>query len=105
LTVTILLGPSSDTAFAGGHTNNNKSTATSPPVHGPGSSHNPIVYRPVHGPGSSHNPIVRRCPPRGTVVHDHRNGRDCSYIAGDSRSYSQYRRCEGHPYGGRGPAC
>src|SRR5690348_3876591 len=29
-----------------------------PPVHGPGSSHNPIVYHPVHGPGSSHNPIV-----------------------------------------------
>jgi hypothetical protein len=28
------------------------------PVHGPGSSHNPIVYHPVHGPGSSHNPIV-----------------------------------------------
>jgi hypothetical protein len=28
-------------------------------VHGPGSSHNPIVYhQPVHGPGSSHNPIV-----------------------------------------------
>jgi hypothetical protein len=29
------------------------------PVHGPGSSHNPIVYRPVHGQGSTHNPIVR----------------------------------------------
>jgi len=28
------------------------------PVHGPGSSHNPIVFHPVHGPGSSHNPIV-----------------------------------------------
>jgi len=28
------------------------------PLHGPGSSHNPIVYHPVHGPGSSHNPIV-----------------------------------------------
>jgi hypothetical protein len=24
------------------------------PLHGPGSSHNPIAYRPVHGPGSSH---------------------------------------------------
>jgi hypothetical protein len=28
------------------------------PVHGPGSSHNPIVRHPVHGAGSSHNPIV-----------------------------------------------
>ena len=28
------------------------------PVHGPGSSHNPIVFHPVHGPGSSHNPII-----------------------------------------------
>jgi len=28
------------------------------PVHGTGSSHDPIVFHPVHGPGSSHNPIV-----------------------------------------------
>ena len=29
------------------------------PVHGPGSSHNPIVrHPPLHGAGSSHNPIV-----------------------------------------------
>jgi len=28
------------------------------PVHGPGSSHNPIIFHPVHGPGSSHNPII-----------------------------------------------
>ena len=35
-----------------------------PPLHGPGSSHYPIVYHPpVHGPGSSHNPIV--CRPGG----------------------------------------
>jgi hypothetical protein len=34
---------------------------THPPLHGPGSSHNPIIKRaPVHGPGSSHNPIVKR---------------------------------------------
>jgi hypothetical protein len=39
-------------------------------LHGPGSSHNPIVYHPVHGPGSSHNPIVRS--PGKTVVRDHR---------------------------------
>jgi hypothetical protein len=32
-------------------------------VHGPGSSHNPIVRYPVHGPGSSHDPIV--CPGYG----------------------------------------
>ena len=29
------------------------------PVHGSGSSHNPIVqHGPLHGPGSTHNPIV-----------------------------------------------
>jgi hypothetical protein len=29
------------------------------PLHGPGSSHNPIIaHPPLHGPGSSHNPIV-----------------------------------------------
>ena len=29
------------------------------PVHGPGSSHNPIIrHAPLHGAGSSHNPIV-----------------------------------------------
>jgi hypothetical protein len=29
------------------------------PVHGPGSTHNPIVrHPPLHGAGSSHNPIV-----------------------------------------------
>ena len=28
------------------------------PVHGNGSSHNPIIVHPVHGPGSSHNPII-----------------------------------------------
>lgn len=38
------------------------------PVHGPGSSHNPIVYHPKHGPGSSHNPIITPV----TVVRDHR---------------------------------
>jgi hypothetical protein len=43
------------------------------PVHGPGSSHNPIVYHPVHGPGSSHNPIVYN-----PVVRDHRHPPQCS---------------------------
>jgi hypothetical protein len=28
------------------------------PVHGTGSSHNPIIVHPVHGPGSSHDPII-----------------------------------------------
>jgi hypothetical protein len=37
-----------------------------PPLHGPGSSHNPIVWHPpVHGPGSSHNPIVWHPPLHG----------------------------------------
>ena len=72
------------------------------PVHGPGSSHNPIVYHPVHGPGSSHNPIVSKsggnAPAAGTVVRDHRNGRTCEYTVGDCRSMQLYRACEGSPY-------
>ena len=36
------------------------------PVHGTGSSHDPIVYHPVHGTGSSHNPIIN------PTVRDHR---------------------------------
>jgi len=28
------------------------------PVHGTGSTHDPIVNHPVHGPGSSHDPII-----------------------------------------------
>lgn len=75
------------------------------PVHGPGSSHNPIVYHPVHGPGSSHNPIVvstSKYPP-GTVVRDHRNGKNCQYTVGDSASISAYNKCEyGYSGGGRG---
>jgi hypothetical protein len=60
---------------------------------------------PVHGPGSSHNPIVSRsggnAPPVGTVVRDHRNGKNCQYTVGDCRSMRAYRACEGLPYGGR----
>jgi hypothetical protein len=37
-----------------------------PPLHGPGSSHNPIVWHPpLHGPGSSHNPIIQHPPLHG----------------------------------------
>ena len=43
-------------------------TGYQPPLHGRGSSHNPIIYHPVHGPGSSHDPIVAPV----TVVRDHR---------------------------------
>jgi hypothetical protein len=36
-----------------------KNPIFSGPLHGPGSSHNPIVlHAPLHGSGSSHNPIV-----------------------------------------------
>jgi hypothetical protein len=61
-------------------------TSDGPPLHGPGSSHNPIVYHPVHGPGSSHNPVVVSKPAGGvapgTVVRDHRNGKNCWYVVG-----------------------
>ena len=79
-------------------------TTSNVPVHGPGSSHNPIVYHPLHGPGSSHNPIVSKSGgnalPVGTVVRDHRNGKNCEYTVGDCRSMRAYRACEGLPYGG-----
>jgi len=88
-----------------------RESKSSPPVHGPGSSHNPVVYHPVFGPGSSHDPVVKTgskqksCIGRGTVVHDHRNGKDCSYVAGNSRSYSRYLQCEGTHSGGVTPWC
>lgn len=87
-------------------------------VHGPGSSHNPIVYHPpkriypspiVHVGPPKMVPVpcgwgVHRChhpPPSskgglpvGAVVHDHRNGRDCSYVVGGRMR--DYYRCEGH---------
>ena len=52
------------------HGDNGSQSGTEQPNHGPGSSHNPIIYHPVHGPGSSHNPIVAAKP----VVRDHRGG-------------------------------
>jgi hypothetical protein len=50
------------------HHHHSTMTGNEPPLHGPGSSHNPIVYHPAHGPGSSHNPIIAHV----TVVRDHR---------------------------------
>jgi hypothetical protein len=50
------------------HHNRHKKPAGLGPVHGPGSSHNPIVYHPVHGPGLSHNPVIVPV----IVVRDHR---------------------------------
>jgi hypothetical protein len=47
-----------------------KNPAFPGPLHGPGSSHNPIVaHPPLHGPGSSHNPIVvpKNCNDPNTV--------------------------------------
>jgi|SRR5579872_1057976 len=66
-------------------------TANQPPLHGPGSSHNPIIYHPVHGPGSSHNPIVSTANSPPGTVRDHRTGssnggspynRNCRTIVG-----------------------
>ena len=58
---TVLLVVSGGIASA--HSGNSGGSAINGPVHGPGSSHNPIVYRPVHGQGSTHNPIVHRTKP------------------------------------------
>ena len=65
----------------GGEHHHHPKMAGNPPLHGPRSSHNPIVYHPVHGPGSSHDPIVtpvmvvrdhRTPPPRGGARPNHR---------------------------------
>ena len=56
LSITVLLLVSDNTTSA--HADDN-----SVPVHGQGSSHNPIVYHPVHGQGSTHDPIVHRTKP------------------------------------------
>jgi hypothetical protein len=114
--IAILLAAASSAASAGhnrhDNCNGNCGSATPrPPLHGAGSSDKPIVRPPLHGPGTSHNPIVksggtkRHCIQRGTVVHDHRNGKDCSYTAGNSRSYSRYLQCEGIHHGGHTPWC
>ena len=61
-TVTAAVGVG-DVARAGvtrpGSTGAVKNPGLHHPVHGLGSTHNPIVrHPPLHGPGSSHNPIV-----------------------------------------------
>jgi hypothetical protein len=112
----IMLATASSAAPAGHNRHDNcsgncGSAKPPPPLHGPGSTHNPIVRHPLHGPGTSHNPIVksggttRHCIQRGTVVHDHRDGKDCSYTAGNSRSYNRYLQCEGIHHGGHTPWC
>src|ERR1700730_10220319 len=63
-------------AYAHGH---DRDDYDRPPLHGPGSSHNPIIYHPVHGPGSSHNPIIYNPP----IVRDHRG----SGLQGDVRDH------------------
>ena len=65
-------------------------------VHGPGSSHNPIVYHPVHGPGSSHNPIIAPT----TVVRDHR-GRSHSPVIPPGSVINDHRPRPHRPYGCR----
>src|SRR6185312_16654344 len=65
------------------------------PVHGAGSSHNPIVYHPVHGPGSSHNPIIAP----GRVVRDHR-GHSHSPVIPPGSVVSDHRRHPSAPHRG-----
>jgi hypothetical protein len=61
LSAAALLLVTGDMASAHSHKSN---SPVQGPVHGQGSSHNPIVYRPVHGQGSTHNPIVRTNHPK-----------------------------------------
>jgi hypothetical protein len=91
-------------AYAHGHDRDDNDR---PPLHGPGSSHNPIIYHPVHGPGSSHNPIVYHPP----IVRDHRGLNDAPggvTVSGGGtvvppRTCSSLFHCSGGYYGnGRG---
>jgi hypothetical protein len=97
------------------HHHHHKITSTKPPLHGAGSSHNPIVYhppvktivgtkKPVLGtanPGSYGTPPVGSDGGKlaaGTAVRDHRNrdprnGQLCQYTVGDQLSYRRYLDC------------
>jgi hypothetical protein len=60
LTATILsvAGAAANVTKPGG-TGARKDPGIHGPLHGPGSTHNPVVrHPPLHGAGSSHNPIV-----------------------------------------------
>jgi hypothetical protein len=105
------------------HHHHPKKTSSRPPLHGPGSSHNPIVYhppvktivgtkKPVLGtanPGSYGTPPIGSEGGRlaaGTVVRDHRHlnpwtGQPCQYTVGDQDSYQGYLHCEHPHHGGR----
>lgn len=101
-------------AGSGGHGGGAKSpalTGISGPVHGPGSSHNPIVYHPNHGPGSSHNPIMvaptrdHRGPngaPQGGVTVDGGAVKVTPAPTNCLRYCGGYRGGGGGGYGGRG---
>jgi len=57
-TLTVTAFTAADGALAGGISKGG-TPIKHRPVHGPGSSHNPIIlHPPLHGAGSSHNPIV-----------------------------------------------
>ena len=63
LAVAAILAAVADCAGGGAHADVNRGGTPVKnrhhPVHGAGSSHNPIVrHGPLHGAGSSHNPIV-----------------------------------------------
>jgi hypothetical protein len=93
-------------------------------VHGPGSSHHPIVYHPpklrkpvaVSGPAKTNSSSGF---PPGTHVRDHRGNRKrmectqvghsgtkechavsvvCQYTVGDQASYKRYEDCEAHSF-------
>jgi hypothetical protein len=96
--------------------------SAAPLLHGPGSTHNPIIRMPAQLPAGTHRPTdgivspikpvakpdtgpARSCIPRGSIVSDHRNGKECSYVAGDRRSYQRYLQCEGARGGFQQPWC
>ena len=55
----------------------------------------PAIILSWFNPGRGGSPCGIRTPyPCGTVIHDHRNGKNCSYIAGSYSSYQQYLKCE-----------
>jgi hypothetical protein len=72
----------------------------SPPLTGTTTSTPTTIKKPTAPVGSAKLPPTKcnppNCYPAGTVVTDHRNGKTCSYTAGDAKSYCGYLECEGH---------
>jgi len=73
------------------------------PVHGPGSTHNPVIaHGPLHGPGSTHNPIIAHGPLHGpgSTHNPHTSAGPGAGMSNASRvpaTWTLARRCDPPP--------